>query len=109
MNDTHRNPLPVARGGLRLVARLVWIAAGLAAAAIAVGIAFVVLEANPRHEIVATVSGIASDLVGPFKRLFRLDSPKLQVLVNWGIAAGVYLLIGGLVASLLRRGAGVAR
>jgi membrane-bound ClpP family serine protease len=106
VDESHRTPLSttqVARG-LFVLGRLVRVATGIVAAVIVIGVLLVVLEANPRHEIVATVNGIASDLVGPFKRLFTLDSGKLQVLVNWGIAAGVYLVIGVLFAALPRKG-----
>jgi hypothetical protein len=39
--------------------------------------------------------------VTPFKALFRLKPEQLQVAVNWGVAALVYLLVGFALASLV--------
>jgi hypothetical protein len=41
--------------------------------------------------------------VGPFDNMFEPDGHKLRVAVNWGLAALIYAIIGGLIARLLRR------
>lgn len=87
-----------ARHGL---ARAVTLVAGLVALVIVVGILLVVLEANPDNAVVTVVTDAAETLVGPFERLFTLDDRKLQVAVNYGIAALVYLIVGRLIARLV--------
>jgi hypothetical protein len=85
----------LAMGGL---ARLVRLAAGVVAAIIVAGILLVVLNANSSNDIVSTVNDAARWLVGPFDGMFTLDSGKATIAVNWGIAAVVYLIVGGLIA-----------
>jgi hypothetical protein len=86
---------------IRGLTRLVRLAAGIIAAVIALGIAFVVLEANPDNAIVSAVDDVARALVGPFDGMFELDNAKTEVAVNWGIAAFAYLILGALVAWLI--------
>ena len=88
----------LAMGGL---ARLVRLAAGVVAAIIVAGILLVVLNANSSNDIVSTVHEAARGLVGPFDGMFTLDSGKATIAVNWGIAAVVYLIVGGLIARAL--------
>jgi hypothetical protein len=83
------------------VGRLIRLAAVVIAAIIAVGILFIVLEANPSNDIVSTVNDVARDLVGPFDDMFSIDNAKVAVAVNWGIAAFVYLIVGALIAWLI--------
>jgi hypothetical protein len=49
------------------------------------------------------VEDLARFLTTPFHNLFPQDNPQRDVLVNWGIAAIVYLILGALIARLLRR------
>jgi hypothetical protein len=92
-----------AYGTLGLLARGVDLVVAVVAAIIAVGVLLVVLEANPSNAIVEAILDAARWLVGPFKDFFTLDDDKLRVAVNWGMALVVYVLVGRLVASLLRR------
>jgi len=85
----------------RGLASLVRLAAGVIAAIIALGVLFIVLEANASNTIVSTVHDVAKALVGPFDGMFDLDNAKAEVAVNWGIAAFVYLILGALVAWLI--------
>jgi hypothetical protein len=98
-------PLAAARRGLavttRTLVRLIHLAAGVIAAIIAVGILFVVLEANPANTIVSTVHDMARALVGPFAGMFELDNAKTAIAVNWGIAAFAYLILGALIAWII--------
>jgi hypothetical protein len=91
---------------LRLAARVVRWVAGLFAVVIALGILFVVLDANPHNAIASTIHDWAVALVGPFKNLFHPKTPKLTVAVNWGVALVFYLLVGWLIAGVLRGVAG---
>jgi hypothetical protein len=87
---------------LLLSARVVKWVAWLFAGVIALGILFAVLDANPHNGIASTIHGLAVALVAPFKNLFHPGDAKLTVAVNWGVALVFYLLVGWLVARLLR-------
>lgn len=67
------------------------------------GILLVVLEANRDNGIVDALLNAGEFLVEPFDNVFDLKRRKVEVAVNWGLAALVYALIGGLIARLLRR------
>src|SRR4051794_13805585 len=92
-----------AYGALGVLARGVDIVVAIVALIIAVGILLVVLEANPANDLVKAVHDAARWLVGPFADVFTLDDRKLMVAVNWGLALVVYVVVGRLVAGLLRR------
>ena len=70
---------------------------------IVAGILLVVLKANPTNSIVSQVHDWARSLVGPFDGIFSFHNANATIAVNWGIAAIVYLFIGGLIARLLGR------
>ncbi|MEA2218115.1 MAG: hypothetical protein QOJ35_741 [Solirubrobacteraceae bacterium] len=93
---------------MTLLANIVRTAAALAVAIIVVAILLVVLGANPSNGIVQTFHDAGSWLVGPFKGLFSLSDHKVGIAVNWGIAAIVYGIVGGLLVRLLA-GAGTLR
>jgi hypothetical protein len=90
---------------LRLLARLVWLAAMILAAVIGLGIVFVVFDANERNIIVSHVTDWARALVGPFHGIFRFRPPEVAIAVNWGLALVVYLVVGSIIAGLLRSAA----
>src|SRR4051812_36613238 len=92
-----------AYGALGVLARVVDIVGAVVAAVIALGILLVVLKANPDNSLVKAVHDAARWLVGPFADVFKLDDPKVMVAVNWGLALVVYVVVGRLIASLLRR------
>ena len=83
------------------LARLVRLAAGVVAAIIVAGILLVVLNANPTNDLVSAIHDAARALVGPFDGMFTLDSADATLALNWGIAALVYLIIGGLIARVI--------
>ena len=90
----------IARASL---ARAVILATGAIALILVLGIVLTVLEANRSNDIVQVVRDASGFLAGPFDDLFKLDSNKAEVAVNWGIAAVVWLALGRLVSSLLLR------
>jgi hypothetical protein len=59
--------------------------------------------ANPDNGITRTVAELAEPLALGFEDLFTPEDPKLNVLVNHGIAALFWLTARGLVLRLLRR------
>jgi len=90
----------VARASL---ARAVTLAATAVALVLVLGIVLVVLEANRSNELVQLVRDAAGFLAGPFDGLFTLERQKVEVAVNWGIAAVVWYAAGRLIARLLVR------
>lgn len=87
-----------------LLGRLISAVTSIVVAIIVIGIVLVLLEANPANDLVNAILDAARWLVQPFKGIFRPDSVKARVAVNWGLAALVYSLVGGLIARLLLRG-----
>ncbi len=86
-----------------LLARLVRLVTTIVVAIIVAGILLFVLDANASNTIVSNINDAAKWLVGPFKNVFSLDNAKTNLAVNWGLAALVYAIVGGLIASLLAR------
>jgi hypothetical protein len=85
------------------LARLVRSIAGLIALLIVVAIVLFVVGANPANAVVKDIHDAAAWFVGPFKNLFSIHNAKLAMVINWGLAALVYVVVGGLIASLLAR------
>jgi hypothetical protein len=85
-----------------LIATAVLTAAVLAALVLALGAVLTALGANERNEIVSGVLSLGAQFVGPFSDVFTFDDEVRQVLVNWGIAAGVYLVAGRVLERLIR-------
>jgi hypothetical protein len=85
------------------LARAVILVATAVALVLVVGILLVVLKANPSNDIVSAIRDAASFLAGPFDNLFTPNDHKLEVAVNWGIAALVWYALGRLIARLLLR------
>jgi hypothetical protein len=77
--------------------------AGVIAGVIILGIVLVLIKANPNNEIVNVILDVGRFLTTPFHNLFPQDNPRQDILVNWGIAAIAYLILGALLARLARR------
>ena len=58
-------------------------------------------KANPTNGIVSQVHDWARWLAGPFDGMFSFHNPHVAIAVNWGIAAVVYSVVGGLIVSQL--------
>ena len=93
----------VARRGAWGVARIVSLITSIVVGVIVIGIILVLLEANRDNSIVDFVLEIGEFLVEPFDNVFKPDGRKARIGVNWGLAALIYALVGGLIARLLRR------
>ena len=85
------------------MARIVSLITSIVVGLIVIGIVLVLLEANRNNAIVDWLVGAGQFLVGPFENVFKLDSHKANVAVNWGLAAVIYGIVGGFIARLLRR------
>jgi len=92
-----------------LLARLVKLAVTVVVGILAIAIALVLLGARESNDIVAWFVDAGAWLAGPFKGLFDVGERKLDVLVNWGLAALVYALVGGFLVRLLAGGDGHGR
>src|SRR3954454_7131583 len=90
-----------------LLARIVRIVTAVVVGFILVGILLHVLDANGGNAVVGFVYDVAGWLVTPFKGLFSVSGAKLQIALNWGVAAVVYGIVGSLIARMLA-GAGLA-
>jgi hypothetical protein len=95
------------RTGVRRVsdtaAGLVRILAMIICVLLALHIAFVVFSANRDNAIVRTVNDWADWFAWRFRDMFVPKDERVGVLVNYGIAAVVYLVAGRVVANLIRR------
>ena len=89
--------------GVRMVSRIVSLITGIVVALIVIGIVLVLLEANKDNQIVSWLLDGGEFLVEPFDNVFKPDGEKAKVAVNWGLAAVIYAIVGGLIARLLRR------
>ena len=87
--------------GADLLVRAVQLVVSIVVLIIIAGILLVVLKANPANSIVSEVHNWAHWLAGPFDGMFSFHSANTAIAVNWGIAAVVYLLVGGLIARLI--------
>ena len=97
-----RTVAPVHSGRFAL-ARIVALVGSVVAGLIVVGILLVVLDANPRNDIVEWVTDAARWLAGPFHGLFDIHDQDWRVAVNWGLAALAYLAVSRVLARLLAR------
>ncbi len=88
-----------------LIARLVRLIVGIIVALIVAGILLKVLSANLSNSIVKDIHDAAKFFVGPFNDIFKVKNPKTSIAVNWGLAALIYLVVGGFIASLIARAA----
>lgn len=86
-------------GAASVVMTIATIIAGI----IVLGIVLVLLGANMQNTVVDFVMDIGRFFAKPFGDLFPQNSVKQNYVVNWGIAALVYLLVGALIARVIRR------
>jgi hypothetical protein len=90
--------------GFLVLARLVMSAAALIALLIALAIVLRDVGANSANTIVKGIHEGANFFAGSFTDLITLSGhAKRAITVNWGIALIVYLLVGAVIASSVRR------
>ncbi|GAA1991859.1 hypothetical protein [Amycolatopsis minnesotensis] len=78
------------------------------AAILVLHVIFVIAEANPGNGIVSFVKSWADPLTIGFKDLFVNKEFKLQVLINYGVAALFWLIVSAILAKIIRRVGGSA-
>jgi len=102
---TYRSPSGYASTGLgpRLrTARLVGLATGVAVGLIVVAIVLRAVGASTHAEIVRRIVDAGRWLTTPFHGLFSVHGDWHYIL-NWGLAALVYLVIGRMIAGAMAR------
>ncbi len=83
--------------------RIVRAVTGFTTAVFLLHILFVVFEANQGNAFVAFVYGLAKTLVLGLGDVFTPDDATIGVILNYGFAALVWLIIGRVVVRALRR------
>jgi hypothetical protein len=83
------------------LARVVRLIVAIIVLIVVAGVVLVLLKANATNAIVSDVQDAARWLAGPFDGIFSFDNARVALAVNWGLAAVVYLIVGGLIARLL--------
>jgi hypothetical protein len=73
------------------------------AAVLVVGILLVLIGANQRNMLVDFITDIGRFFARPFNHLLPQHTAKADMTVNWGIAALAYLIVGSILARLVRR------
>jgi uncharacterized membrane protein YfbV (UPF0208 family) len=81
------------------------LASRMAALALVLYAVFTVFRANPANVWYQFVESLASRLSLGLANLFQLADIRWATLVNYGLAAVVWLIIGSSLASLIRRAA----
>jgi hypothetical protein len=66
------------------------------------GILLVLAGANRQNMIVDGILNVGQFFAHPFDHMFTAHTAKQDILVNWGIGAIVYLVVGGILARLAR-------
>jgi hypothetical protein len=108
--NSKRKSLDATQAAVRsTIARVVRIVFAVLAAILALGAVLVVLRdnVNEQNAIVKFITDVADAVSGPFSRdngIFDFSGKNAtakNALVNWGIAAIVYLVIGRLLAGLI--------
>ncbi|WP_157249120.1 hypothetical protein [Nonomuraea typhae] len=90
----------------RIVTFAVWVvkaATRLAALTVVLYAVFTVFRANPANTWYQLVESLATWLSLGLATLFQLADHRWETLVNYGLAAAVWLILGSVAASLVRR------
>ncbi len=100
------NPVRMAkrhRYGSSHAARAVTVVADLTAVILGLWILMYLLDANRANDLVHFVQGAARWLAGWSYNLFTFDAEWLRTLLNYGLPALVYLVLGHALAARIRR------
>jgi hypothetical protein len=79
------------------VSRLVFL---LLAVVVIVGLIFTLAPTNEDNVIVRNGLSLAETVAGPFKNVFTADDADRELIYNYGLAIGVYLLAASLITKL---------
>jgi hypothetical protein len=84
------------------ISAAIWLAAWAAAVVLLLGILLTWANANPANDVVHPIMRAANWLGSPFNDAFLNSDPKHRLYAGWGVAAGVYLVIGRVLSWLTR-------
>lgn len=79
------------------IARVVFL---LLALACALGVVFVLAPTNEDNSVVQFVNDVADGAAGPFRDVFTNDDQDRELMINYGFAALVYVVLSVLVTKL---------
>ena len=94
---------PERRRGGAVLSTVINVLTGIVLAILLLAILFVLLSANPRNGLVRSVNRFAVDLIGPFRDLFLPRNADLRAILNFGIPAVIYGIVGAALARVARR------
>lgn len=90
-------------GALRSrIATAVWLLAVVAALILAVGALLIALDANPHNAAVGRVLDAANRIDWFFWKILEMKDRTQNHLVNWGLAAVSYLVVGRIADRIIR-------
>ncbi len=101
-----RSRRPTRAGTSRVAGVLASVVRAIAVVFAAILVVHIVLtmgSANPDNGITKRIADVARPLALGFKDLFAPSDPKTVVLVNFGLAAIFWLVVGAVLAWLIRR------
>lgn len=90
-------------GGANRAALVIHTIADIAAGFLGLWILLYLLEANQGNIFVGFVQGMADWLAGWSQDIFTMEVEGLRVLLNYGLPAVIYLLLGHGIAARIRR------
>jgi hypothetical protein len=85
------------------VGAVIMLIVGIIAVILLLHILFVLIDASGSNTLVHTDSIWAGHLAAWFKGLFNTSSAKWNVVLDYGLATVVYLVVGRLLTSLVER------
>ncbi|MFF7408727.1 hypothetical protein [Streptomyces lydicus] len=103
--EPHRDTRRVTRDGVgaNRAALALHTIADIAAGFLGLWILLYLLEANQGNVFVGFVHGVADWLAGWSQDIFTMDVEGLRVVLNYGLPAVIYLLLGHGIAARIRR------
>ncbi len=84
------------------IASVVWLVAVAAALILSVGALLISLDANTDNAVVSWVLDAANRIDWRFWKIFEMNDRTQNHLVNWGLAAVAYLIVGRIADSIIR-------
>lgn len=91
------------RSGGDILANVIRVVTGLVVMVFVLHILFVVLDANQGNEFVSFIYSLAQVLVLGLGDVFTPDDAVLGVVLNYGFAALIYLVVSRLITKAIQR------
>jgi hypothetical protein len=105
--EGHRQRAPIDVGDLvwriaRILASAVRVVAYVLAVVLVAYIVLTLVGVNPQNAVAQVIGGVADVAVLAFRDLFLIADPSFAVIVNYGLAAVFWLLVGEFGSRLIR-------